>query len=58
MENKVDQTKCVGCGACMSVCPVNAISINNEGKAQIDQTKCIKCCSCNSVCPMSAINME
>ena len=39
---KVDKKKCLGCGACASMCPVGAISMKG-GKAEIDKKKCIKC---------------
>lgn len=54
---KVDQEKCVGCGACMAVCPAQAIKYDN-GKAKIDMTKCAQCQTCVSVCPMQAISTE
>ena len=41
-ENMVDEKKCICCGACTAICPVNAIKIQN-GKAKIDPKKCIKC---------------
>ncbi|MEJ2355094.1 MAG: 4Fe-4S binding protein [candidate division WOR-3 bacterium] len=39
---KVDETKCTGCGICLNVCPVRAISMS-DGKAQIEKEKCEKC---------------
>jgi len=51
---KVDTPKCVGCGDCMSVCPVNAITII-DGKAVIDTDKCIKCEICIKTCNYNAI---
>jgi len=50
----INQNKCIGCGACVNICPVGAISIRN-GKAIIDQNKCIKCGKCLSICPQDAI---
>lgn len=49
-------SECIKCGACASVCPVEAIA---EGDAQytIDD-KCIDCGSCVGVCPVSAISPE
>lgn len=35
MAAKVDTELCTGCGACVEVCPVEAISLR-DGKAQID----------------------
>jgi len=51
---QVDQEKCTGCEACVSVCPVEAISIV-DGMAQIDANKCIDCGRCDQVCPQGAI---
>lgn len=52
---KVDQNKCVGCGACCGMCSCSAITLVN-GKAEIDTTKCCNCHTCMSVCPMQAIS--
>ena len=45
---------CAGCGACVLVCPVNAIkySLSDDGfyKASIDIAKCINCGKCTKVC--------
>ncbi len=53
----VDNKKCITCGACMSICPVDAISII-DGKAKINPKKCIKCGSCAQFCPVSAIEIK
>lgn len=45
--------KCVACGTCLPVCPVEAIS---EGDIyNIDPDTCIECGSCAEVCPNEAI---
>lgn len=53
----VDKKKCIGCGTCVAICPVGAISFSNEGKAVIDKTKCIRCGSCQASCPVNAIKI-
>ena len=53
---KIDGNICVACGACVGTCPVNAISFNAEGKAEINQDICVKCGACAGVCPVNAIN--
>jgi len=50
----IKEDKCVGCEACVKVCPVEAIYMKN-GKAFIDQEKCIHCGKCLNVCPFNAI---
>lgn len=51
-----EQEKCVGCFACMNVCPKEAISIgyNELDKTipVIDDAECINCGLCQSVCPV------
>ncbi len=44
---------CTGCGACVSECPVEAISENN-GKYEIDADKCIDCGVCAEACAVDA----
>ncbi len=53
---KIDREKCIGCSACVGVCPVNAISMV-DGKALIDLAKCTLCMSCVSSCPVNAIEV-
>ena len=44
---------CIGCGACASECPVEAIT-EGDGKFEIDADSCIDCGNCAEVCPVSA----
>ena len=50
----INQEKCIGCGKCINVCPVGAISME-DGKAVIDQSKCIQCGKCLDICPQGVI---
>jgi len=52
---KVNQEICTGCGACITSCPVEAISMNDENKAEINQEACTQCGACIASCPMGAI---
>jgi Fe-S-cluster-containing hydrogenase component 2 len=44
----------VGCGDCVRICPVSAISLV-RGKAVIDVETCIGCKSCNRICSYGAV---
>lgn len=51
----VDQSLCVGCGACVRICAHDAPHIT-DGKASIDENKCVGCGRCIGVCPKDAVN--
>ena len=46
---------CDICGTCVSVCPVDAINVE-EFRVWIDAEKCIECGKCKQVCPARAIS--
>ena len=50
----VDRGSCVGCLACIPVCPTGAILVA-EGRARIALEHCVGCARCASSCPYSAI---
>ncbi len=52
----VNSEQCVGCGACVNVCPTGAIQLV-DGVATVDQTKCRQCEACVAACPKHAISM-
>ncbi len=55
MAVKINEEKCVGCGACTNVCAVEAIEIK-KSKAVVND-KCIECGACILQCPVDAISM-
>ena len=44
---------CISCGACVSECPVSAIS-EADGQYQINPDLCIDCGACAGTCPVGA----
>ena len=71
-KSYIDQTKCIKCGKCKSVCPydaiakkerpcksacgVGAIVSDQYGRAYIDPEKCVSCGMCMVSCPFGAIS--
>ena len=39
----VNKDLCLGCGACVSVCPVEALSLDADGHAESNKDVCIDC---------------
>lgn len=51
----IDKDKCVGCTACVKVCPKVAISGERRKPHYIDNGECVKCGMCLESCRFSAI---
>lgn len=47
-----DEEMCAGCGACVGVCPTQAIDPDDVMKT--DPTRCIRCCACVKICRTGA----
>ena len=54
---EVDSEKCFSCGSCVALCPVEAISLDNDCTVQFDKEKCVgsTCSICVDACPARAI---
>jgi len=57
MAIKVDQQKCVGCQACIGVCPVQVLEMRDDGKCHYKGDGCIECGACVGVCPVEALKL-
>lgn len=68
----VQSKKCVGCGICYSVCPVNAKLMKSDdfypdtaelairiidGAAIINDEACIRCGACSKICPVESLTV-
>lgn len=54
---QVNQEICVGCGACVNLCPRLAIRFI-DGHSYIDQQSCIECGTCRDACGVDAISPD
>jgi len=57
MAASVDAEKCSACGECVSQCPLEAISVQ-ENVAVVDAETCGDCGACVDVCPNEAISVS
>lgn len=51
---KCDKSKCVSCGKCKKVCPMNVDMTDNSRKRK-NGTDCILCFECKKACPKNAL---
>lgn len=52
----INEETCVGCGQCVKVCPVDAITKGDGNYYVIDGDICISCGACEKKCPVDAIS--
>jgi len=52
-----DESLCIHCGLCISVCPVEVFRFNEEWKVVADTEKCIHCGFCVNVCVTKALTL-
>ena len=53
----VDEDLCYGCGACIALCPTNALDLINR-LAIVNQDDCTLCNHCIPSCPVFALSIE
>jgi len=54
---ETDEDECTSCGACVDVCPVDALELEDEFP-RVDEEWCIGCGVCATVCPTRAAKMK
>lgn len=54
------KNKCIGCGICISACPMKSLSYINEAsdKIGIDRKSCNRCGVCAEACPAKALAFD
>lgn len=51
----INWDKCVQCGACISLCPTDALHFDDEVKLEYSEDSCLACLICLDSCPRHAI---
>jgi NAD-dependent dihydropyrimidine dehydrogenase PreA subunit len=58
----LDEEKCVGCGACVEVCPHGVFSLEARGRGAkalvVDRRACMECGACAKNCPAGALSVK
>lgn len=51
---KCDKDKCISCGRCRQVCPMN-VDMTDNSRKRVNGTECILCLECVKSCPKKAL---
>ncbi len=51
---KIDKEKCISCGRCKKVCPMD-VDMTVNSRKRMNGTECILCLNCIDVCPKKAL---
>jgi pyruvate formate lyase activating enzyme len=57
VQKMYTESKCIGCGECVKICPQQACELTPEGIVT-DDSLCIRCGQCAGVCPALATEMS
>ena len=54
-----DEARCTHCGACISICPADAMEMDHvTWQVRFDKDRCIACGLCVSACPPGAMRLR
>ena len=53
---RVEKEKCIGCGKCEKVCPMN-VEVPHNSRRKKHATECILCMKCVEECPQNALRL-
>jgi uncharacterized protein (DUF39 family)/ferredoxin len=52
-----DNSKCINCGYCTSLCQYDVFKIDKNQKITFNPDNCTKCGNCKDICPLKAIDL-
>lgn len=55
---QLDEESCIDCGACISLCPTDALSLDKDYSLVLDEEKCVYCEICIPACPVRALDVR
>ncbi|MEN6444252.1 MAG: 4Fe-4S binding protein [Methanoregula sp.] len=53
----LNESECIDCGACISICPREVFSFDSEWKLKMAEERCVLCGKCIDACPHQALTL-
>ncbi len=53
-----DETECIDCGACISICPQDVFYFDENWCLALRQDRCVLCGKCVESCPHGALSIQ
>ncbi len=53
----LEPESCIGCQTCLERCQMNALTMNDQDRAEINPDRCIGCGLCVTTCPSGALSL-
>jgi len=57
MAITIETGSCIGCGACVSTCPLDLLELADDVVVINDPDACIECGSCIDACPLGVLSL-
>lgn len=54
----LNEEECIDCGACISICPQEVFSFDEEWQLQVRSDRCVLCGKCIQACPHGALSQQ
>ncbi len=56
---ELDEEKCIDCGACVSLCPTEALKLaDDDYSLLLNEEECVYCRACVPACPVDALSLK
>jgi Pyruvate/2-oxoacid:ferredoxin oxidoreductase delta subunit len=54
----INKDACTSCGACVEICPADAVVLNSSDITEISSENCLGCGLCTRACPSDAVTLK
>lgn len=54
----INEDQCIGCGACVVICPTKVLDLEGGKAKVVNPDDCKGCKKCSEVCPVEVITFE